>query len=38
MKNILLLGALVMFAFTTSAQSDAPAKETKAKTNEIHQN
>ena len=32
MKNILLLGALVMFAFTTSAQTDAPATESKAKT------
>lgn len=32
MKNILLLGALVMFAFTASAQSDAPACQGKAKT------
>tara|TARA_B100000780_G_scaffold177805_1_gene124661 strand:- start:167 stop:814 length:648 start_codon:yes stop_codon:yes gene_type:complete len=29
MKNILLLGALVMFAFTVSAQSDAPVKVKK---------
>ena len=29
MKNILFLGALLMFAFTTSAQSDAPVKVTK---------
>ena len=32
MKNILFLGALVMFAFTTSAQSDATATDNKAKT------
>ena len=32
MKNVLLLGALVMFAFTASAQSDAPACQGKAKT------
>ena len=32
MKNILILGALVMFAFTTSAQTDAPATDAKAKT------
>ena len=32
MKNILLLGALVMFAFTVSAQSDVPAPPTADKT------
>jgi hypothetical protein len=32
MKNILLLGALLMFAFTTSAQTEAPACSGKEKT------
>ena len=35
MKNILLLGALALFAFTASAQSDAPACTEKAKTEKV---
>ena len=35
MKNIILLGALVMFAFTASAQSDAPACNGKEKTEKV---
>ena len=35
MKNILLLGALVMFACTISAQSDAPACSEKEKTEKV---
>ena len=32
MRNIILLGALVMFAFTASAQTEAPACNGKEKT------
>jgi hypothetical protein len=35
MKNILLLGALFMFAFTSSAQTDAPASSGKEKTEKV---
>ncbi len=35
MKNILLLGALALFAFTASAQSDTPACTEKAKTEKV---
>ena len=35
MRNIILLGALVMFAFTASAQTEAPACNGKEKTEKV---
>ena len=35
MRKLLLLGALALFAFTASAQSDAPASTEKAKTEKV---
>ena len=35
MRKLLLLGALAFFAFTASAQSDAPACTEKAKTEKV---
>ena len=35
MKRLLLLGALALFAFTASAQSDAPATADKEKTEKV---